>query len=289
MSDRDGQMKDAKKVHDLDPGLAPMPFSALFRNALGLVWGFTTPFIVFSQIVFPIIFAIYPTKLAPRFCEWLISYWILALRNIYALELDVHGLDNIKPNQSYVICANHRSWLDAMMLITALKRVLPFAFVIKKELSYIPLAGWYMILAGYVPVDRGQSRRKAGKGKQKLTKAAQMMKAGTNVLVFPEGTRAPTHRFVKCKKGAAILAHDAGAELLPVIISGTARLMPKKTPFIRPGRVRLEVLPPIRPQEGEDVAATTRRVQEALVENYRLDPDAPKAKAVPGLVEQLTP
>ncbi len=269
---------------DLDPGLKRMPLSGWLRNFIALTWGFVIPFILCWPSVFTIAFLLVPFQAHIRFCEIWTHFWIRTLRSVYRLELDVHGLENIDPDRPYVIVSNHRSWIDALAIIAALDQQLSFGIVIKRELGWIPLVGWFMQLSGYVAVDRGK-----GRARGKLDNAAKAVRNGRSVLVFPEGTRSPTHQFVSCKKGAALLAKAAGVEMLPIVVTGTAHLWPKGTPFVRPGRVRLEVLPALKVDDDEDIQSATRKMERVLIENYRLTPDSKRASAVPGLVDALMP
>ena len=120
-----------------------------------------------------------------------------------------------------------------------------FAFVIKRELARIPFFGWGAKALGYVPIDR-QDPRDAVSG---MKMAAQAVRAGRRVLVFPEGTRSPTGSWLPFKKGGVVLAIEAQAPILPVAIAGTAALLPSHSLGPRPGRAVVVVGKPI-PTEG---------------------------------------
>lgn len=206
---------------------------------------------------------------------------------ILGVRIEVNGLEHVDPKQRYVIVANHRSWMDAMGIITALKpkKISP-VFVVKRGLMFFPVFGIYMWLAGYVPVSRGGSR---GRNKRSLEKAARHIKKGVTVLAFPEGTRAPTHRFLPFKKGAAALALASQTPLLPVTVSGTAQLYPRGTPFVRPGKIRIEFLPPIVPNDDDTQESLTAKAWTAITARYRLEADSPPLEELPELAQKVIP
>lgn len=220
-----------------------------------------------------------------RFAGWCAGLLMESFVILLGIRMEVSGLQHVDPRQHYVIVANHRSWMDAMAVITALKpkKIAP-VFVVKRGLMFFPVFGIYMWLAGYVPVSRGGTR---GRNKKALEKAARHIKQGITVLAFPEGTRAPTHQFLPFKKGAAELSLASATPLLPVTISGTARLYPRGTPFVRPGKIRLEFLPPIVPTAEDTRESLTQKMWDAITPRYRLLVDDPPLAEQPELAARV--
>lgn len=138
-------------------------------------------------------------------------------------KLKVTGKSNIEPNKSYVIISNHQSMLDILATCAAIP--LNFKFLAKKELFLIPFMGWAMLLSGYVPVDRSSKES----GRKAIKRITQLLKKDVSILFFPEGTRSPDGKMKKFKMGAFKLARDANMEILPVVIDGTGRALPKKS------------------------------------------------------------
>jgi 1-acyl-sn-glycerol-3-phosphate acyltransferase len=95
--------------------------------------------------------------------------------------------------------------------------------------------------AGYIPIDRSDRRAAI----RSLQTAAETIRKGTSVMIFPEGTRSLDGNLRDFKKGGFVLAVDAGVPIVPVIIRGTFSIMPKSGLRIRRGRVRVKVLEPI--------------------------------------------
>jgi len=278
---------------DLHPGLAPLGVSGVLRNIWGVVFGFFSTMVVFWIPAFIVALALVPFKQHRRFCDWWIGWWMDTLLAIYGIDLDVVGQHHIDPNKTYVIVANHRSWLDAVVMVACLRNVLPFSVIIKRGLTYIPLAGWFMLLAGYVPVDRGgKEKKKKGKtSKEKMDGAVGMLHDGRCILIFPEGTRAPSHKFIRFKRGASTLARDAQKELLPICISGTQRLFPKGTFIVRPGKVRMEIGAPIPPPDVDatDLKDVNQKIVDALVLPYQPVVDGPTVAEQPEFLQRIRP
>ena len=179
---------------------------------------------------------------------------ILALSNI---RVTVKGFSNLKPGRSYIYMANHMSNFD----IPVLQAYLPvqFRWLAKAELYKIPVFGYAMKRAGYISIDR--SDRKSAI--ESLNKAVNIIRDGISVVIFPEGTRSRTHNIQPFKKGGFFLAVDSGVPIIPIIIHGTERIMPKKQMLIKPGNVTLEIAKPINSSDY------TRKTKNDLMDKVR--------------------
>ena len=142
-------------------------------------------------------------------------------------KLVVTGLGNVRKGKNYIVVANHQSLLDILAVCAALP--LNFKFLAKKELFYVPFMGWAMACAGYVPVDRGSHES----GRKAIRRIAELLEQNLSVLLFPEGTRSPDGKIHGFKTGAFKLARDNKVEILPVVVDGTGRALPKKSIFLR--------------------------------------------------------
>jgi 1-acyl-sn-glycerol-3-phosphate acyltransferase len=161
----------------------------------------------------------------------------------------------------YVVVSNHASQLDIPVLFLGLG--LPIRFLAKRSLFFIPLFGWSLWLARFVPVDRGRSR----KARRSIDRAARRIRKGPSLAVFPEGTRSPDGQVREFKSGAFVLAIRSGVPILPVAVRGTFEVVPKTRIAVRPGPVELVIGTPI-PTAGlglEAKDALRRRVREVVV------------------------
>ena len=165
--------------------------------------------------------------------------WSRVLLWASRVKVETHGLENLKRPEGgpMVLVCNHQSLFDILALLAGLP--LDFKFVVKKELAKVPLWGYAMKKAGYIFVDRGQS----GQAGELMRTAVERIKKGSAVLFFAEGTRSDDGRLGEFKRGAFVLASQARADVAPVAIEGSARVLAKKSWDIRPGRIKITVLP----------------------------------------------
>jgi 1-acyl-sn-glycerol-3-phosphate acyltransferase len=129
----------------------------------------------------------------------------------------------------------------------------------KAELFRIPVFGPAMRGCGYISIDR-TNRKSAFRS---LEQAAKTIREGTSVIIFPEGTRSFDGKIKTFKKGGFVLTLNAGVPIVPLVISGTWSVMPRSDLRIRPGRVTLEILPPV------DTSQYTRKNKELLMDRIR--------------------
>ncbi len=156
----------------------------------------------------------------------------------------IEGLEKADRKKSYVIVLNHNSMLD----IPALYFVpLDFRWVSKREVWKIPFFGQMLYLHGDILIDRGRGQQAMA---QLLAEGSEWLGRGVSVAIFPEGTRSKDGTMRRFKSGAFQLAHEAGVELLPVVLGGTRS-------FVRPGsllwnwrnRLTLRILDPVPAEE----------------------------------------
>ncbi len=173
--------------------------------------------------------------------------WADIYLRIAGIKVTLSGLDSIV-NPPYILMCNHQSALDIHVLLAALP--LPFKFVAKRSLFLIPFFGWAIKRAGYVSLDRENPRRAL----VAMDEAAQKIREGTNILLFPEGTRSIDGKLLPFKTGVFSLAMKAGVPIVPVGICGTSLLQPEgyQVP-VRGGSVSIHLGEPI-PVAGQGVA-----------------------------------
>jgi 1-acyl-sn-glycerol-3-phosphate acyltransferase len=153
--------------------------------------------------------------------------------------------------------SNHQSTLDIPAMFIAVP--VNFRYVAKKQLKYVPVLGWYLWIGGHIFVDRGNRRSAIAS----LELAAQKIRNGRSIVMYPEGTRSADGRILPFKKGPFALALQAGVAVCPVTIEGTARIMPKNRWAITPGEVKIKIGAPI---DASKYAALGR---EALMRDVR--------------------
>jgi 1-acyl-sn-glycerol-3-phosphate acyltransferase len=179
------------------------------------------------------------------------------------IRIEVSGLENIPAGRSCIFMSNHVSNLDPPVLIPLLPG--RSSVLLKKELMNIPILGRAMRMAKFVPVERGNRRDAA---KASVEAAADALRSGLHILVYPEGTRSLDGRLSTFKKGPFFLAEETQAPIVPIALSGTQTMMRKGSSAITPGVARIQVLPAIEPSKygtrEELMAAVRSEIAEAL-------------------------
>jgi 1-acyl-sn-glycerol-3-phosphate acyltransferase len=176
----------------------------------------------------------------------------------------VHGEELLTPGAARIFVSNHVSWFDVLALVVALPQ---YSFVAKAELFRVPLFGAAARAVGTIPIER--ENRKAAF--QAYEEAAVRIRAGRNVVVYPEGTRGRSYALRPFKKGPFVLAVAAGVPIIPTIIHGTIEALPRDSLRVRPGRVDIHLLEPV-PTAGlsyEERDALSRAVYERMAEAFQ--------------------
>lgn len=151
----------------------------------------------------------------------------------------IKGRRNLPWRRSCVIVSNHQSMLDILVLYHLF---VPYKWVSKKENFSIPIIGWNMRLNDYLEIERGRKNSLD----RLMKKARNFLEMGSSVLIFPEGTRYPGGRLGAFKEGAFRMAIENKVDIVPVVLDGTARALPKKGVILRGfARIKVRVLEPI--------------------------------------------
>jgi len=168
--------------------------------------------------------------------------------------------------QSVIFMSNHESQMDPPILVAALP--VPAVYIAKKELKYVPFIGWAGWAAGVIFIDRGDRERAI----RSIHDAAQQIRGGKNVVIFPEGTRSRAGQMLPFKKGGFALAQDAGVPIIPMATVGGFHVLSSGSLRIRPGRYTLLMGKPIHPSDHPDRDSLMKEVRqriEALVAEAR--------------------
>lgn len=203
-----------------------------------------------------------PTLLVPRALDpartlphrvgvfwWGVMVW--ALNPFWQIEIE--GAERLEEGGPYLVCSNHQSMMDVLVLM-ALRS--DFKWVSGVRFFKIPMLAMYMRLAGYIAADL----KNPFSAKGILDECSAWIDKGVSVGLFPEGTRSATGRLGNFKSGAFRVAVENDVPVLPVVIDGTAEVMPKgswtwagESPF---KTVRVKVLRPIALQTLEQPSAS---------------------------------
>jgi len=182
--------------------------------------------------------------------------------------IGAENLPAVDRTDPLVLVCNHSSMFDILALLARLP--VDFKFVVKAELGRVPLWGYAMKKAGYIFVERGAG----GQAGVLMRQAVERIKAGSAVLFFAEGTRSTDGRLGEFKRGAFVLAAQAGADVLPVAIEGAAAVLAPKSLDIHPGRITVRILPlvddPAVKKSSRQLMSRVHQVLSASLERTRL-------------------
>ncbi|WP_372894173.1 lysophospholipid acyltransferase family protein, partial [Rhodosalinus sp.] len=166
-------------------------------------------------------------------CRWVrwTARWMLGLRT------DVRGR---VPEGEVLIAAKHQSFLDVILIVSAVPRP---KFIMKRELKWAPILGWYALRIGCVPVDRGRR-----------AEALRQMKRGIatgdappgQLIIYPQGTRIAPGVKAPYKIGTAVLYEATGLPCVPAA-TNVGLFWPRRGIRREPGLAVVEFLEPIAP------------------------------------------
>ncbi|MDY7232753.1 lysophospholipid acyltransferase family protein [Hyalangium rubrum] len=197
-----------------------------------------------------------------------VSRWChyLYLRAMPGWRVRVEGRERLPPGP-VIIVSNHQSAAD---ILCAMGLFHPFKFVAKASLFNVPMVGWLMRLMEYVPVVRGHAHAMD----QMLADCRGWLRRGVPVLIYPEGTYAPTRQPMPFKRGAFRLAIEEQVPVVPVLLEGTTDVVAGDGPWMGPrASVRVRVLPPLPVESlGSDDVALAERVRALYFEALGLPP-----------------
>ena len=154
--------------------------------------------------------------------------WATALMRAAAVRVRLHSPERMGTGEPRVFVSNHVSWYDVLALASHLPR---YRFVAKAELAKIPIFGAGARAVGTVYIER--DNRKSAFESYRV--AAEQIRAGTSVVVYPEGTRGKSYALRPFKKGPFVLAIAAGVPIVPVIVHGTIDVIPRGSWWLRRG------------------------------------------------------
>jgi len=212
-------------------------------------------FLFVPLTLFVIITGVPITFLDPtgKFLHFYGKLWAKVALSIAGVRIQVHGADKIPSGVPLIFMGNHQSNFDILTLYSGLPH--HFSWIAKQELFRIPLFGYAMKRAGYLPLDRSDGRQAL----KTMEYAAKKIREGVSVIIFPEGTRSMDGKLLPFKRGGFLLAARAGVPIVPFTISGSAVVNPPKQLAVHKGTVTIRFGEPI-PTAG----ATGKRRDELI-------------------------
>ncbi|MCO6188166.1 1-acyl-sn-glycerol-3-phosphate acyltransferase [Rhizobium sp. L1K21] len=201
--------------------------------------------LIVQMIIFSPIYFIMPRKKAyfvPKF--WARSNrWLFD--KIGGTTFEIDGLENLTAEPA-IISPKHQSTWDTIAFVPYIEDPI---YILKRELLWIPLFGWYAAKQRMIPVDR------AARGKSMVAvmeRAKEEMASGRQLIIYPEGTRRPPGAEPVYKFGIARLYRDLQLPVIPIIHHG-GLFWPRRKLINQPGHFRVKILPAIPPGMDHEV------------------------------------
>ncbi|QHE88743.1 lysophospholipid acyltransferase family protein [Hydrogenophaga sp. BPS33] len=205
---------------------------------------------------------------------WMCAGWLkLAVRSgelILGIRNQVIGYENLPVGSTApaVLLLKHQSTWETFCMPALMPH--PLAYVFKKELLYVPFFGWAMARMDMIHIDRSKRAQAFNKV---VEQGRRLLKQGTWVIMFPEGTRIERGQKGQYKSGGTRLAVETGAPVIPIAVT-SAKCWPRKAFIRKPGTVEFSIGKPI-PSEGRQPDELMREVEAWIeAEMRRLDPSA---------------
>ena len=215
--------------------------------------------------------------LAPRHVAWFVpKFWarssLWLQKWIAGTESRIEGLENL-PDGPFILAPKHQSFWDTISFFPYLRDPV---YILKRELMWIPMFGWYVGKMRMIPIHRG-SRSKALK--QAMRIARERMADGRQLIIYPEGTRRSPGAEPAYKWGIVEIYAALGVPVVPV--AHVAGLYWPRRRFLRfPGVIHARFLPPIKPGLDKEefmrrLIAETEAVCDELLVEAALSPNPP--------------
>ena len=185
-----------------------------------------------------------PTYFMPRKgIIWIATNWgrtsIWWMRIICNTRVEYRGVEKI-PAGPLIVASKHQSAWETFALLQFFDEPL---YILKRELTWLPLFGWYLLKAGMIGVNRSAG----GRTLIDITKrAAEEIRRGRQLLIFPEGTRRPVGAPPAYRNGVSLMYNEAGVPCIPVALN-SGLFWPRRTFLRYPGTIVIEFLDPIPP------------------------------------------
>ena len=185
------------------------------------------------------------------YCRWV----RLSARVMVGLRSEIRGE---VPQGEVLIASKHQSFFDIILICSVVARP---KFIMKKELKWAPILGWYALRIGCIPVDRGKKGRAIAEMKRAVAEGA---KVPGQLIIYPQGTRVAPGVPMPYKVGTGLLYQQVGQTCIPAA-TNVGVFWPRHGIYRKPGLAVVEFLPPIPPGKpvGDFMAELERVVETA--------------------------
>jgi 1-acyl-sn-glycerol-3-phosphate acyltransferase len=203
----------------------------------------------------------------------IIRWWARSIVRGAGIDLRGERVEALVGEQRFILVANHYSYFDIPCILAAIPQ--PIRFMAKVSLFKIPIFGWAIGRAGFIPIDR-KNRRTAVKS---FDAAGQRIRRGNTIVVFPEEGRTHERTLRPFQRGAFLLAIRSGLPIVPLAVDGTYDVLRVGAKRVTPGIVTIKVGTPIATEaisvrEKEQLAGEARGQIEKMLFGHATSPAA---------------
>ncbi len=202
--------------------------------------------IMYSLLIAILSLLVFPIDYHRKVSGSLMRIWTRAVLVIYGVKVNLIGAENITPGEGKIYISNHASYLDIFVQLAWLPDNVRMVY--KKEINIVPLLGWAMAAVGFVSIDRKNVRS----AMRSLDKAAQRIKKGLSIVIYPEGTRTRDGRVGEFKRGMFYLAEKSEADIVPVTLSNSFQLMPGGSGRVKSGVINMVISKPLKYKKDKE-------------------------------------
>ena len=222
-------------------------------------------FVFYFGLIFLLIFFI-PSLILPQYIVILggkfTGYWTgFCLKHIMGTKIEIKGIENISSNQKYFVASSHQSIFETFFLQTIFDKPV---FILKKELTKIPLFGWYLKKMGCIAIDRNKISKENLNFSDEVGKVIK--DTDKILIIFPQGTRKSFDDRSKFKKGFSRIYNDLNIACLPVAIN-SGRVWPKNGKLISNQKITVSILSIIPP--GIEQNRLTNQVEQNIYDELK--------------------
>lgn len=234
---------------------------------------------IYSAFYWPYFIVSCALLFVPALALWALTLWDRRKRLLHAYTslwgahylawapfatVRVEGRERALRAGPCVYVSNHQSMVDILAVFAT---HLPYRWVSKRANFFAPFLGWTMWLNGYVPLRRGH----LPSIRRMLRRSEACLRGGSSLFVFPEGTRSPDGEVQSFYRGAFWMAVRAGVPIVPVVMEGTASVLPKSSALISPQAVTVSILAPVDPKHFDNDSRRLRdHVRALMIDELRL-------------------
>lgn len=169
-------------------------------------------------------------KASQRFISWVFT----VIRKITGVKVIVKGLENVPADGPVLYVGNHRSFFDVILSYPLLKN--NTGFIAKESFKKVPLIGWWMWYLNCLFLNRDNIKE----GMKTILKGIELIKNGSSVFIFPEGTRSKDEELLPFKEGSLKIAEKGKCPVVPVAITNTEEVFENHFPAIKKTTVVFE-------------------------------------------------